>query len=115
MSEGEERTEGFRERVSGRGTDALGEFAEALLDNPYLNQALRAAFGARDRALGAQRAAMEALNLPSADEIDRLSRRVRALSERLERVEDAMDRLEDRVPPEERLAPGERLPPEGPG
>jgi chromosome segregation ATPase len=98
MNEDTERQEGLRERLSARGEEAIGEVADALLENPYFNQALQAAFGARDRALGAQRAAMDALNLPSADEIDRLNRRVRSLSERLERIEDAIDRLEERLP-----------------
>ena len=91
------RGEGIRERLSARGTDAIGDLAQALLDNPYLNQALHAAFGARDKAAGAQRVAMEALNLPTADEIARLDRRVRKLSDRLESLEDAVDLLEDRA------------------
>jgi len=80
-------------RISARGEEALGELAQALLENPVFNQALQAAFGARDRALSAQRSAMEALNLPTAESIERLERRVRSLSERLERLEDDVDRI----------------------
>jgi hypothetical protein len=96
MGDAEESSEGIRQRLSSRGEDAIGDVAQALLDNPYFNGALQAAFGARDKALGAQRVAMEALNLPSADDIERLNRRVRSLGERLEAMEDAIDRLEQR-------------------
>jgi hypothetical protein len=58
-----------------------------------LENALGAAFGAREKAAEAQHAAMAALNLPSAGEIERLERRVRSLSRRLDEVEDELDRL----------------------
>ena len=45
----------------------------------------------------AQEAAMGALNLPSAADIERVTRRLRSLSQRLEGIEDAMDRLEERA------------------
>ena len=85
----DERTDdGLRDWLSARGEDALGEFAQALLDNPLLHQALQVAFEARGRAqeVGAQ--AIEGLNLPTAAETERLERRLRAVSERLETVED---------------------------
>ena len=40
---------------------------------------------------------MGALNLPSAADIERVTRRLRSLSQRLEGIEDAIDRLEERV------------------
>src|SRR2546430_17676383 len=40
---------------------------------------------------------MGALNLPSASDIERLTRRVRSVSQRLEGIEDGLDRLEDRL------------------
>ena len=39
---------------------------------------------------------MGALNLPSAADIERVTRRLRSLSQRLESIEDTMDRLEER-------------------
>jgi septal ring factor EnvC (AmiA/AmiB activator) len=39
---------------------------------------------------------MGALNLPSAADIERVTRRLRSLSQRLEGIEDAMDRIEER-------------------
>lgn len=83
--------EGLRDRVQSRGEQAIGDLAEALLENPMFNSALSAAFGAREKAIGAQQAAMGALNLPSASEVDRLERRLRSLSQRLEAVEEQMD------------------------
>jgi hypothetical protein len=91
MSGDEASQEGLREKLSARGEETLGELADALLENSYFKNALEAALGARDRALGAQKAAMGALNLPSADEIERLTRRVRSLSGRLESIEDGAD------------------------
>ena len=40
---------------------------------------------------------MGALNLPSAGDLERLTRRVRSVSQRLEGVEDALDRIDERV------------------
>jgi predicted RNase H-like nuclease (RuvC/YqgF family) len=76
-----------------RSEQAIGEFAQALLDSNVLENAVAAAFGAREKALEAQHAAMSALNLPSAGDLERLERRVRSLSQRLEEVEDQIDRV----------------------
>jgi predicted RNase H-like nuclease (RuvC/YqgF family) len=76
-----------------RSEQAIGELAQALLDSQVLENAVAAAFGAREKALEAQHAAMSALNLPSAGDLERLERRVRSLSQRLEEVEDQIDRV----------------------
>lgn len=89
--------EGFRERVSSRGEEALGQLVQGLLENPALNQALQQALGARERAVQAQQAAMAALNVPSAADVERLTRRVRSVSQRLEAIEDGVDRVEERL------------------
>lgn len=81
--------DGFR----GRSEQAIGEFAQALLDSHVLENAVAAAFGAREKAQEAQHAAMAALNLPSAGDVERLERRLRSVSQRLEEVEDELDRL----------------------
>jgi len=82
-----------------RSEQAIGEFAQALLDSQVLENAVAAAFGAREKALEAQHAAMAALNLPSAGDVERLERRLRSLSQRLEEVEDELDRLRRRPNP----------------
>jgi predicted RNase H-like nuclease (RuvC/YqgF family) len=76
-----------------RSEQAIGEFAQALLESQVLENAVAAAFGAREKALEAQQAAMSALNLPSAGDVERLERRLRSLSQRLEEVEDQVDRV----------------------
>jgi glycosyltransferase A (GT-A) superfamily protein (DUF2064 family) len=76
-----------------RSEQAIGELAQALLDSQVLENAVAAAFGAREKALEAQQAAMAALNLPSAGDVERLERRLRSFSQRLEEVEDQVDRV----------------------
>jgi hypothetical protein len=76
-----------------RSEQAIGELAQALLDSNVLENAVAAAFGAREKALEAQHAAMTALNLPSAGDLERLERRLRSLSQRLDEVEDEVDRV----------------------
>ena len=79
--------------IRSRGEEAIGELAQSLLENPLFSQALGKALGAGERAAQAQRAALGALDVPSAGDLQRLSRRVRALSDRLEALEDELDRL----------------------
>ena len=89
--------EGIRERLSRQGEEALGKIAEELVGNPVINAALSRAFDAREKAVQAQEAAMGALGIPSAADIERLTRRVRSVSQRLESIEDAVDRLDGRL------------------
>jgi glycosyltransferase A (GT-A) superfamily protein (DUF2064 family) len=89
MNEAYDDPDGLRARSE----QAIGEFAQALLDSQVLENAVSAAFGAREKAVEAQHAAMSALNLPSAGDVERLERRLRSLSQRLEEVEDQVDRV----------------------
>ena len=88
---------GLRERATRHGEEAIGKLASNLLENPMVSSALSAAFETRERALRAQEAAMGALNLPSASDVERLTRRLRGVSQRLEGIEDGLDRLEQRL------------------
>ena len=85
------------DRVSRMSEEALGKIAEELISNPVINASIARAFEAREKAVQAQEAAMGALNLPSAADIERVTRRLRSLSQRLEGIEDAIDRLDERV------------------
>jgi hypothetical protein len=76
-----------------RSEQAIGELAQALIDNPTLHNAISAAFGAREKAIEAQRAAMSALDIPSASDLERVERRLRSFSQRLEEVEEQIDDL----------------------
>jgi chromosome segregation ATPase len=92
-----EQDETLKEKLSRQGEEALGRIAEELIANPVVNGALTRAFEAREKAVQAQEAAMGALNLPSAADLERITRRLRSLSQRLEGIEDALDRLEERL------------------
>jgi hypothetical protein len=87
----------LKERVTRQGEEAIGRLAQELLDNAVVSSALSAAFEARERATRAQEVAMGALNLPSASDLERLTRRLRGVSQRLEGIEDALDRVEQRM------------------
>src|SRR5512132_2931746 len=89
--------EGLRERLARQGEDALGKLAQDLLENPIVSGAIARAFEARERAAQAQEVAYGALNIPSAADIERLTRRIRSLSQRLEGIEDGVDRLDERL------------------
>jgi chromosome segregation ATPase len=89
--------EGLKQRVTRQSEEAIGKLAQELLESSIVTGALSAAFETRDRAMRAQEAAMGALNLPSASDLERLTRRLRSVSQRLEGIEDALDRLEQRV------------------
>jgi predicted nucleic acid-binding Zn-ribbon protein len=88
---------GLRERMTRQGEEAIGRLAQELLDNPMVSGALSRAFETRERAMRAQEVAMGALNLPSASDLERLTRRLRGVSQRLEGIEDGLDRLEQRI------------------
>lgn len=88
---------GLRERVTRQGEEAIGKLAQELLESPVVTGALSAAFETRERAMRAQELAMGALNLPSASDLERLTRRLRSVSQRLEGIEDGLDRLEQRI------------------
>lgn len=96
-SEGSEGSEGIRDRVTRSGEDAIGRLAQEMLDNPVVSGALARAFEAREKATQAQGVAMGALNLPSANDVERLTRRIRSLGQRLDGIEDSVDAVNDRL------------------
>jgi CRP-like cAMP-binding protein len=83
----------LRERLTSGTEDRIGRALSDLLDNPLLTGAVGRAFDAREKAAQAQELAMGALNLPSAADIERLTRRLRSLSQRLEGIEDGVERI----------------------
>ena len=84
---------GLRARIAGQAEDAIGRLADDLLENPMINSALQSAFTAREKVGQAQQSAMEALNIPTASDLDKLARRLRSISQRLEEVEDGVDKV----------------------
>jgi chromosome segregation ATPase len=93
----ETESEGLRERLTKQSEDTLGKLTEDLLANPLVSGAIARAFEAREKATSAQEAAFGALNIPTAADIERLTRRVRSVSQRLEGIEDGIDRLDERL------------------
>jgi hypothetical protein len=93
----ETSADGLRDKLARQSEETLGKIAEDLLGNPLVSSALSRAFEARERAGQAQEAAMGALNLPSAADLERLTRRLRSVSQRLEGIEDAVDRLDEKL------------------
>ena len=89
--------DGFRGRVTKQGEETLGKIAQDLLKSPLVSSTVTAAFDARERASRAQELAMSALNLPSAADVDRLTRRLRSVSQRIEGLEEGLDRIADRL------------------
>ena len=97
MEDDPQTDEGIREKLTRQGEEALGKLAEELVGNPVLGAAMSRAFEAREKAVQAQEAAMGALGIPSAADVERLTRRLRSVSQRLEGVEDGVDRLDARL------------------
>lgn len=87
----------FVDRLSRQSEEALGRVAEELVGNQVVAGALSRALSAREKAVQAQEAAMGALGIPSAADIERLTRRLRSVSQRLESIEDVLDRVEARL------------------
>ena len=111
MSDASNAAKNLRDRLSGGTEDRLGKALGELLESPLLTGAIGRAFDAREKAAQAQEVALGALNLPSAADIERLTRRLRSVSQRLEGIEDGVGRLDRAMSPGaiERPDIGERL------
>ena len=105
----EESADGLKDRLTRGSEDAIGRLAQELLENPLVSSAIGRAFEARERATQAQEVAMGALNLPSAADLERLTRRVRSVAQRLEGIEDSVDRLDERFDKNAQISLDERL------
>lgn len=92
-----EADDSIRSRLSRQGEEALGRVAEELARNPLVGAAVSSALDARQKATQAQEAALGALSIPSAADVERLTRRLRSVSQRLEAIEDVLDRFEGRL------------------
>ena len=99
MSDASNVAKSLRERLSENTEERLGKALSDLLENPLITGAIGRAFDAREKASQAQEVAMGALNIPSAADIERLTRRLRAVSHRLEGIEDGVHRLDRALSP----------------
>ena len=94
---GGEQEGGLRRRITGQAEDTIGRIADDLLERPVINSAVARAATVGEKVAQAQQSAMDALNLPSASELEKFGRRLRKVSDRLEKVEDAVDRIGTRL------------------
>ncbi|HEX3519114.1 MAG TPA: hypothetical protein VHT29_08795 [Solirubrobacteraceae bacterium] len=94
MSDTSNLAKSLRERLGVNTEERLGRALSDLLENPLLTGAIGRAFDAREKASQAQEVALGALNIPSAADLERLTRRLRSVSHRLEGIEDGVDRLD---------------------
>ncbi len=99
MSDASSVAKSLRDRLSGTTEERLGRALTDLLENPLLTAAIGRAFDAREKASQAQEVAMGALNIPSAGDIERLTRRLRSVSHRLEGIEDGVHQLNRALSP----------------
>ena len=93
----EPQDQGLRDRIARSGEDALGKLASELLESQLVTTAIGRVFEAREKATQAQAVAFGALNLPSAADLERLTRRIRSVSQRLDSIEDGVDKLDRRL------------------
>jgi hypothetical protein len=93
MSEGNKAAAGLRERLTTGTEDKIGRALVDLIENPLITGTIGRAFDARERAAQAQELALSALNIPTAADIERLTRRLRSVSQRLEGIEDGVHRI----------------------
>jgi hypothetical protein len=93
MSDGSSHTAKLRERLTTGTEDKLGKALADLIENPLITGTIGRAFDARGRAAQAQELALSALNIPTASDVERLTRRLRSVSQRLEGIEDGVHRL----------------------
>jgi hypothetical protein len=99
MSDSGNVAKSLRDRLGGSTEERLGKALSELLENPLLTSAIGRAFDAREKASQAQEVAMGALNLPSAADIERLTRRLRSVSHRLEAIEEGVHQLSRALSP----------------
>ncbi len=97
VDDADEPGDAERSSMRARGEEAIGDLAQALLDNPVFSQAMATALGAGERAVQAQRSAMSAVGVSSGAEIERLERRLRSLASRLDDLEDRIDELAEQL------------------
>lgn len=77
--------------------EILGKITQEVMSSGAVTGAIKTAMDARERATKAQEVTLNLLNLPSAADLERLTRRVRNVSQRLEGIEDSLDRVDERV------------------
>ncbi len=88
---------GWRDRIQRQGEDAVGWLAQEVLDNQVVKGAVQGVTDAGQKVFETREMFFGVLDLSSASEMQKLTRRLRSISQRLEDVEDGFDRLSERT------------------
>jgi hypothetical protein len=91
------KTEGLVDKLATGGQDALQRISTELLANPVTSAALTQAMRAKSRIDDMQTAALGQLNLPTAEEVGRISTRVRQTQTRVEKLEASVAQVAARL------------------
>lgn len=86
--------ETLREKLTRQGEDAVAKVVQDLARSPIVGEAMNAAMRVGEKASKAQEATLGAMQIPTAADIERITRRIRSVSNRIEEIEDGIDRLE---------------------
>jgi hypothetical protein len=70
---------------------------QAAANNPVVRDAVALGLEVRDAALRTQAAALSAMNLPSADDLNSIATHLRSISQRLELLEDSLAQVDERL------------------
>jgi hypothetical protein len=84
-------------RVAGDAVQVLSRVAGDLVEHRAVQPVLTQAFAARERLTQLQETTLAALNLPTAAESERITRRVRSVAQRMDGMEEALDRIEQQL------------------
>jgi hypothetical protein len=85
------------DRLAASGQDAVNQVSNELMSNPVTAAAIARAGEAKSRMDQASTGALNALNLPSATDLEEVSSRVRAIATRAERMESTLASLLERL------------------
>ncbi len=90
-------SDGWRRRVTRQGEEAVGWLAQEVLDNDAVHVAVKGVVDAGQRVFRARESVFGVLDLSSASDLQKLTRRLRSVSQRLEDVEDGVDGLSQKI------------------
>lgn len=90
-------SESLRDRIVRQGEDAVGRIAQDALDNKLVKGVVQGITDSGQKVFEAREVVFGVLDLSSASDLQKLTRRLRSVSQRLEDVEDGVDRLSSRV------------------
>ncbi len=91
------RTNELIDRLTTGGQEALDRVSQELLANPVTSAALARAAAAKQRMDALGESALGQLHLPTAEDLEEVAAKVRAVATRAERTETTLARIEERL------------------